>query len=65
MPRGRHFWGRGFGWRWSQPYPYPFWRGGRGFGRLRFGLPPVYGGGFYGPGPYYPYGPYGFSPYPY
>ena len=65
MPRGRHFWGRGFWWRGMGPYPYPCWGRGRGSGRFWFGMPLAYGGSFYGPGPYYPYGSYGFSPYPY
>jgi len=66
MPRGRHFFGRGFWWRGIGPYPYfnPYAlpRGGRGFGRFWFGMPPYYAGGPYGPVPYYPYG---IAPYPF
>jgi len=65
MPRGRHFFGRGFWWRGMGPHPYPHWGRGRGFGRFWFGMPPVFGGGFYGPIPYRPYGGYGYPFYPY
>ncbi|MBW2056478.1 MAG: hypothetical protein JRH07_14930 [Deltaproteobacteria bacterium] len=62
MPRGRHFFGRGFWWRGMGAYPYPFWGGRRGTGRYWFGMPAAYGGWPYGPVPYYPYG---IAPYPF